>query len=65
MTGWGGTQRLPRLIGTARALELFVAAEKISAARALEIRLVEAVVEHPVEEALRSLQAATPFSALV
>ncbi|MGA3107204.1 MAG: enoyl-CoA hydratase/isomerase family protein [Terriglobales bacterium] len=65
MTGWGGTQRLPRLIGKARALELFVAAEKISAARALEIRLVEAVVEHPVDEALRSLQAATPFSALV
>jgi len=25
MTGWGGTQRLPRLIGRARALELFAA----------------------------------------
>ena len=28
ITGWGGTQRLPRLIGRARALEMFVAAEK-------------------------------------
>jgi enoyl-CoA hydratase/carnithine racemase len=65
MTGWGGTQRLPRWIGKARALELFVAAEKISAARALEIGLVEAIVERPVEEALSSLQAAAPFSALV
>lgn len=65
VTGWGGTQRLPRLIGKARALELFIAAEKISAARALEIGLVEAVVERPVEEALRSLQSAAPFSALV
>ncbi|MGA7647215.1 MAG: enoyl-CoA hydratase/isomerase family protein, partial [Terriglobales bacterium] len=39
MTGWGGTQRLPRLIGKGRALELFTAAEKISAARAFEIGL--------------------------
>ena len=29
ITGWGGTQRLPRLIGKARALEMFVTAEKI------------------------------------
>ena len=37
ITGWGGTQRLPRLIGKGRALELFLAAEKIDAARAFEI----------------------------
>ena len=53
MTGWGGTQRLPRLIGKSRALELFVAAEKISAARALEIGLVDAIADNPVAEALR------------
>ncbi len=52
MTGWGGTQRLPRLIGKGRALELFIAAEKISAARALEIGLVDAVAADPVVEAL-------------
>lgn len=52
MTGWGGTQRLPRLIGKGRALELFAAAEKISAARALEIGLVDALANDPVHAAL-------------
>jgi enoyl-CoA hydratase/carnithine racemase len=56
MTGWGGTQRLPRLIGQSRALELFIAAEKVSAARALEIGLVDAIADDPVTEALRQLQ---------
>jgi enoyl-CoA hydratase len=56
MTGWGGTQRLPRLIGKSRALELFIAAEKISAARALEIGMVDAIADDPVAEALRQLQ---------
>lgn len=51
MTGWGGTQRLPRLIGKGRALEMFVAAEKITAAEALRIGLVDAVTEDPVAEA--------------
>ena len=57
MTGWGGTQRLPRLIGKSRALELFVAAEKISAVRALEIGLVDAIADDPVAEAMRHLAA--------
>jgi len=56
MTGWGGTQRLPRLIGKSRALELFIAAEKSSAARALEMGLVDAIADDPVAEALRQLQ---------
>jgi enoyl-CoA hydratase/carnithine racemase len=55
MTGWGGTQRLPRLIGKGRALELFVATEKVSAARALEIGLIDAIADDPVAEALRQL----------
>jgi len=55
MTGWGGTQRLPQLIGKGRALELFVAAEKVSAARALEIGLVDAIADDPVAHALRRL----------
>ncbi len=55
MTGWGGTQRLPRLIGKSRALELFIAAEKVSAARALEIGMVDAIADDPVVEALRRL----------
>src|SRR4051794_14839528 len=42
--GLGGTQRLPRLVGTARALELNLAGDPISAAEAFEIGLVNAVV---------------------
>ncbi len=52
ITGWGGTQRLPRLVGKAKALELFVAAEKLHAKEALRIGLVDAVVEDPVAEAV-------------
>lgn len=48
ITGWGGTQRLPRLVGKARALGMFLAAEKVHAAKALEIRLVDKIAEEPV-----------------
>lgn len=59
ITGWGGTQRLPRLIGKGRALELFVAAEKVTAAQALRIGLVDAIVDDPVAEAIRRASAWT------
>jgi len=52
ITGWGGTQRLPRLIGKAGALQMFLAAEKLHPARAFEVGLVDAIVEDPVESAL-------------
>ena len=48
ITGWGGTQRLPRLVGRARALEMFVAAEKITAVKALEFGLIDAIAADPV-----------------
>ena len=51
ITGWGGTQRLPRLVGKAKALEMFVAAEKVSSARALKMGLVNRVAENPIEAA--------------
>lgn len=52
ITGWGGTQRLPRLIGKARALQMFLAAEKVPAARAVEIGLVNALADDPISAAL-------------
>jgi enoyl-CoA hydratase/carnithine racemase len=55
ITGWGGTQRLPRLIGRARALEMFIAAEKVTASQALRIGLVDAVAEDPPAEAIRRM----------
>ena len=56
ITGWGGTQRLPRLIGKGRALEMFVAAEKVTAAQALRIGLVDAIAADPVAEAVRRIR---------
>ena len=56
MTGWGGTQRLPRLVGKTKALELFVAAEKVTAPEALRIGLVDAIAEDPLGEAVRRIQ---------
>jgi len=55
ITGWGGTQRLPRLIGKGRALQMFVAAEKVGAAQALAIGLVERIAENPVNAAITLL----------
>lgn len=40
----GGTQRLPRIIGRGKALEMLLTADTISADRALEIGLVSKVV---------------------
>jgi enoyl-CoA hydratase/carnithine racemase len=42
--GAGGTQRLPRLIGVARALEMILSGEPVDAARAAAIGLVAASV---------------------
>jgi enoyl-CoA hydratase len=43
--GWGGTQRLPRLIGAGRAMPLLLTGDPIDAPTALEWGLVSAVVE--------------------
>ncbi|PBB36947.1 crotonase/enoyl-CoA hydratase family protein [Mesorhizobium sp. WSM3868] len=43
---FGGTQRLPRLAGRKRALELLLTGEPFSPARALELGLVNKVVPH-------------------
>ncbi|MGJ5136111.1 crotonase/enoyl-CoA hydratase family protein [Bradyrhizobium oligotrophicum] len=43
---FGGTQRLPRLVGRKRGLELLLTGDSFPAQRALEIGLVNAVVPH-------------------
>ncbi len=55
ITGWGGTRRLPRLIGKAYAVEMFITAEKIAASRALEIGLVDAIADDPIAEAVHRI----------
>lgn len=56
--GWGGTQRLPRLIGINYAIEMICSGEPVSAQRAAALGLVfDAVpVEKLVEEGIRVLQ---------
>lgn len=53
MTGWGGTQRLPRLIGEAKALEMFFLAKRIGAVEALECGLIETISENLIDDALK------------
>jgi enoyl-CoA hydratase/carnithine racemase len=55
MTGWGGTQRLPRLIGKARAMQMFLLAEMVKAEEALRIGLVNEIADDPVRAALTKL----------
>jgi enoyl-CoA hydratase/carnithine racemase len=52
ITGWGGTQRLPSLIGEPRALEMFFTARRVGADEALSFGLVDSIATDPVAQAL-------------
>jgi enoyl-CoA hydratase len=65
--GYGGSQRLPRLVGQGRALELILTAEMIDAREAHRIGLVNAVVPAPdllrvAREMLRKILANGPIA---
>jgi enoyl-CoA hydratase len=49
----GGTQRAPRIIGEARALELMLTGRLLKAGEALQIGLVNRLTDDPLEAALR------------
>ena len=58
LPGGGGTQRTPRLTGAAQALDLILSGKQIAAACALEIGLIDHVVDgDPVAEAYRLIDA--------
>ncbi|MBU5638907.1 enoyl-CoA hydratase/isomerase family protein [Geomonas sp. Red69] len=54
LPGFGGSQRLPRLVGKGRALEIILTGEMVDAAEALRIGLVNKVV--PQQELLGEAQ---------
>lgn len=54
ITGWGGTQRLPRLVGEAIALEMLFTAKRVTAREALACGLVDEIAGDVVARALES-----------
>ena len=53
ITGWGGTQRLPRIVGRSNALEFFTTARRYSSADALEIGLISGIADPVLGTALK------------
>jgi enoyl-CoA hydratase/carnithine racemase len=67
MPGYGGTQRLPRLVGKGRALKLILSGDIIDAAEAYRIGLVDEVVPvlqviERAEAVLKKIIVNAPFS---
>ena len=54
IAGWGGTQRLPRLVGKGRALEILLSGKNITAEKAESIGLINKVV--PLKELIPSVE---------
>lgn len=61
ITGWGGTQRLPRIVGATRALELFATARRLTSGEAFEIGLVNRVREPALDSALELARSLTTY----
>jgi enoyl-CoA hydratase len=54
ITGWGGTQRLPRLVGEAQAIEMLLTAKQVSAEEALRIRLIDKIADDVLATAMHT-----------
>ena len=54
IAGWGGTQRLPRLVGKGKAMEILLSGQNIKADKAYSMGLVNKVV--PMDELIPSVE---------
>ena len=52
ITGWGGTQRLPRLVGEGPAMEMLLTASRLTAKEAMRIGLVDELADDVLIAAL-------------
>lgn len=48
--GWGGTQRLPRLVGLMEAMDIILPGKAVRAPKAFKIHLIDALVPHEFKE---------------
>ena len=55
ITGWGGTQRLPRLIGEAAAVEMFFTGRRVTAQEALELGLIDRIADNALATATQTI----------
>ena len=55
MTGWSGTQLLPRVVGEARALEMFLTAKRVDANEAARIGLIDKIADNPLNDAIEHI----------
>jgi len=61
--GYGGTQRLPRLVGEARALEIIMTGRSVDADEAFRIGLVHRLIDgEPLEAGMAFARELTGFS---
>ena len=62
LPGAGATQRLPRLIGMSRALDMMLTARPVDAQEALHYGLIDRIVENPDTAAMEFAAQWVPFS---
>jgi enoyl-CoA hydratase len=63
LPGYGGTQRLPKVIGEARALEMIMSGRTLKADEALQFGLVNRILENdPLEETIEYAKEFTQYS---
>ena len=53
LPGGGGTQRLPRLTGASEALKMMLSGSHVPAKKALDIGIIDKIVENVVEDSIR------------